>query len=72
MSVMLLLNVVTQVPQLNLAKLFSVHAGREDPERQTLTEAASANTAPSYSRQMDEPEAQTTNDGQVKHWSNKY
>ncbi len=71
MFVMLLLNVVTQVPQLNLAKLFSVHAGHEDPERQTLTEA-SVNTAPSYSRQMDEPETQTINDGPAKHWSNKY
>lgn len=52
MFVMLLLNVVTQIPQLNLAKLFSLQIDSADPERQLLAEV-STNTA-TYSRHMED------------------
>ena len=51
--VMLLLNVVTQVPQLNLAKLFALEPHVTDPERQLL---ANASTSSPYSRHLDEAE----------------
>lgn len=57
MFVMLLINVITQIPELNLAKLFSIK-NENDPERQYLSEAVSV--SPSYSRQINEDEAQTS------------
>ncbi len=55
---MLLLNVVTQIPQLNMAKLFSLESEINDPERQLLANAATS--SPSYSRQMDEEDTLPT------------
>lgn len=52
MFVMLLISVITQIPELNLAKLFSLENTSNDPERQLLSEATSNST--SYSRQIDE------------------
>lgn len=52
MFVMLLLNVITQIPQLNLAKLFALE-NEIDPERQLLADAVNS---PSYSRQVDDDE----------------
>ena len=55
MFVMLLISVVTQIPQLNLAKLFSLESDpSSDPERQLL--ADSVNNSTSYMRQVDEDE----------------
>lgn len=51
MFVMLLLNVITQIPQLNLAKLFSLESDTVDPERERL---ADSSNSPSYSRHMDD------------------
>lgn len=53
MFVMLLLNVVTQIPQLNMAKLFSLES-EIDPERQLLADAST--NSPSYCRQVDDEE----------------
>lgn len=55
MFVMLLLNVITQIPQLNMAKLFALENEITDPERQLL--ADSSNNSPTYSRQVDEDTA---------------
>ena len=52
MFVMLLLSVITQIPELNMAKLFSLESEVNDPERQLLAEG-SANS-PSYCRQVDD------------------
>jgi hypothetical protein len=75
MFVMLLLTVITQIPQLNLAKLFSLEMESTDPERQLL--ADSSNNSTSYTRQIDEEEfpgnssqAQSANNLEVA--SNKY
>jgi hypothetical protein len=55
MFVMLLISVITQIPQLNLAKLFSLERDAAcDPERQLLAENVSNST--SYTRQVDEDE----------------
>jgi hypothetical protein len=55
MFVMLLISVITQIPQLNLAKLFSVDKDAScDPERQLLAENVSNST--SYTRQIDDDE----------------
>ena len=54
MFVMLLLSVTTQIPQLNLIKLFSAEDKPADPERELLAEAASS--TPAYSRQIDDEE----------------
>lgn len=51
--VMLLLNVVTQIPELNLAKIFSLEPDSNDSERQLLSEPAT-NSGATYSRQFDE------------------
>lgn len=50
---MLLLNVITQIPQLNMAKLFSLES-EIDPERQLLADAST--NSPSYCRQVDDEE----------------
>lgn len=60
---MLLLNVVAQVPQLNLAKLFALEAIATDPERQLLANASTS--SPSYSRQLNE--ADDEDNGQPRH-----
>jgi hypothetical protein len=52
MFLMLLISVISQIPQLNMSKLFSIENEQNDPERQLLAEAS--NTAPSYNRQIDE------------------
>jgi hypothetical protein len=52
MFVMLLITVISQIPQLNMSKLFSIENDENDPERQLLSEAS--NTSPSYNRQIDE------------------
>lgn len=57
MFVMLLISVITQIPQLNLAKLFSLErdtstSSSSDAERQYLAEGMSHSA--SYSRQIDE------------------
>jgi hypothetical protein len=70
MFVMLLLSVITQIPELNMSKLFSLDSkNSNDPERQLLAGggggglgggggviASSVNTSnsPKYSRQVDE------------------
>lgn len=58
MFVMLLLNVVTQIPELNVSKLFALEINESnDPERQLLA----ANNGPSnYSRQLDEDDTAST------------
>jgi len=48
MFVMLLITVISQIPQLNMSKLFSIENEENDPERQLLAEASS------YNRQIDE------------------
>jgi len=53
MFVMLLLSTVTQIPELNLAKLFSMENDTSDPERQLLNADGTTNS-PSYCRQVDE------------------
>ena len=59
MFVMLALSVITQIPQLNLAKLFSLENEINDPERQLLADATTSST--SYSRQIDEDEPSNSN-----------
>jgi hypothetical protein len=60
MFVMLLISVITQIPQLNLAKLFSVDRDAScDPERQLLAENVSNST--SYTRQIDDDESSSSN-----------
>ena len=53
MFVMLLINVITQIPQLNMARLFSLE-NDIDPERQLLADAST--NSPSYCRQIDDEE----------------
>ncbi len=50
---MLLINVITQIPQLNMARLFSLE-NDIDPERQLLADAST--NSPSYCRQIDDEE----------------
>jgi hypothetical protein len=50
MFVMLLITVISQIPQLNMTKLFSLESESNDPERQLLD----ATNSPSYCRQVDE------------------
>lgn len=52
MFVMLLITVISQIPELNMSKLFSIENEENDPERQLLAETS--NTSPSYNRQIDE------------------
>lgn len=55
MFVMLLLNLVIQIPELNFSKHFSIKQRNTDPEREYLGNAVSS--SPSYSRHVDEEEA---------------
>lgn len=64
MFVMLLLNVITQVPQFNLAKLFSLESEIIDPERQLLAEAST--NSPTYSRHLDDSVQQLVGDQENK------
>lgn len=60
MFVMLLISVLTQIPELNLAKLLSLEMETSsDPERQLLT--SDAPTSSSYSRQIDEDDSLSIN-----------
>lgn len=53
MFVMLFISVMTQIPELNLARLFSLEIeSSSDPERQLL--ADSTNNSTSYTRQIDD------------------
>ena len=57
---MLLISVLTQIPQLNLAKLLSLEMEKSnDPERQLL--AGDAPQSSSYTRQIDEEDAMSIN-----------
>ena len=51
MFVMLFLNVIIQIPEFNLPKLFKTK-DMNDPERERL--ASAAISSPSYTRQIDE------------------
>ncbi len=54
MFVMLLINVILEVPELNFPEMFSIKSKNSDPERQHLANAVS--TSPSYTQfQDDEP-----------------
>ena len=57
MFVMLLLNLVIQIPDLNFSKYFSLKQPNSDPERECLANAVSS--SPSYSRQIDDDEPTT-------------
>ena len=58
MFVMLLISVITQIPQLNLAKLFSLEReASSDPERQLLADNATGANPASYTRQVDDDDA---------------
>lgn len=60
MFVMLLITVLTQIPQLNLAKLFSLEMNTStDPERQLLA-GDPTNNSSSYTRQIDEDDTQSS------------
>ena len=60
MFVMLLISVITQIPQLNLSKLFSLERDTSsDPERQLL--ADNATNSASYMRQIDDEEPSLAN-----------
>lgn len=61
MFVMLFISVLTQIPELNLARLFSLEIDSSlDPERQLLADSSSSNIAHSanstsaYTRQIDD------------------
>lgn len=57
MFVMLFISVMTQIPELNLARLFSLEIdSSNDPERQLLAE--STNNSTSYTRQIDDEDNQ--------------
>jgi hypothetical protein len=61
MFVMLLITVLTQIPQLNLAKLLSLEMEKSnDPERQLLATDGPASSS-SYTRQIDEDDATSIN-----------
>lgn len=65
MFVMLLLNVVTQIPRFNLTKLFAADTGASDPERQYL-----AGNSPLYSQAF---EANDVESSEIKQsWSSNY
>jgi hypothetical protein len=55
MFVMLVLNVITQIPEFNISKIFLNKDSRQDPETQCLADAV--NASPSYTRQIDEDES---------------
>ena len=57
MFVILLINVIIQIPELNLAQLFILNNGK-DPERECLTNQVVAST--SYTRQIDEDDSLAT------------
>lgn len=58
MFVMLFISVLTQIPELNLARLFSLEIdSSSDPERQLLAE--STNNSTSYTRQIDDDDYQS-------------
>jgi len=67
MFVMLLLSVITQIPELNMSKLFSLeNKDSSDPERQLLAGGGggvvsgivnNSGHSPKYSRQVDDEEA---------------
>lgn len=73
MFVMLLLSVITQIPELNMSKLFSLeNKGASDPERQLLASGSGVGLAnnnalnkssgsPKYSRQIDDEEVSQIN-----------
>jgi hypothetical protein len=57
MFVMLFISVLTQIPELNLARLFSLEIESAcDPERQLLAES-STGTSATYTRQIDDDES---------------
>lgn len=59
---MLLISVMTQIPELNLARLFSLEIeSNSDPERQLL--ADSTNNSTSYTRQIDDDDHQEQSNG---------
>lgn len=57
MFVMLLVSVISQIPQLNLSKYFILD-NSEDPEKQLLTE--SIVNSGSYTQQINEPNTSDT------------
>ena len=72
MFVMLLLSVITQIPELNMSKLFSLDGkNSSDPERQLLAASGggvggaviassaglNSSSSPKYSRQVDEDDS---------------
>ena len=59
MFVILLINVIIQIPELNLAQLFTL-SNSKDPERECLTNTINASS--SYTRQIDDDESLTNND----------
>lgn len=62
MFVMLFISVLTQIPELNLARLFSLEIDSpSDPERQLLAE--STNNSTSYTRQIDDEDHQHQHSG---------
>lgn len=62
MFVMLFISVMTQIPDLNLARLFAIDIDTSsDPERQLLAE--STNNSTSYTRQIDDEDHQDNENG---------
>jgi hypothetical protein len=62
MFVILLINVIIQIPELNIAQLFTL-SNTKDPERECLTNAVNASS--SYTRQIDDDESLTNNNDRI-------